>query len=42
MGQLLTPAASFFGTRTELAEFLSEDIPARQGDACRAFLLDKD
>jgi LuxR family maltose regulon positive regulatory protein len=32
--------ASFSGTNIELAEFLAEDILARQSDACRAFLLD--
>ncbi|MDR3100357.1 MAG: LuxR C-terminal-related transcriptional regulator [Paraburkholderia sp.] len=32
--------ASFSGTNIELAEFLTEDILARQSDACRAFLLE--
>jgi LuxR family transcriptional regulator, maltose regulon positive regulatory protein len=32
--------ASFSGTNLELAEYLAEDILARQSDACRSFLLD--
>ncbi len=32
--------ASFSGTNLELAEYLAEDILARQGEACRAFLLE--
>jgi LuxR family maltose regulon positive regulatory protein len=32
--------ASFSGTHIELAEFLAEDILARQSDACRTFLLE--
>jgi LuxR family maltose regulon positive regulatory protein len=32
--------ASFSGTHIELAEFLADDILARQSDACRAFLLE--
>lgn len=32
--------ASFSGTNIELAEFLAEDILARQSEACRTFLLE--
>jgi len=32
--------ASFSGTNLELAEYLAEDILARQSEACRAFLLE--
>lgn len=32
--------AAFSGTHLELAEFLAEDILARQSDACRTFLLE--
>lgn len=32
--------ASFSGTNLELAEYLAEDILARQSEACRSFLLD--
>ncbi|AQV97161.1 helix-turn-helix transcriptional regulator [Cupriavidus necator] len=32
--------ATFSGTHLELGEFLTEDLLARQSDACRAFLLE--